>query len=352
MNAIPSKRVAVIAELSANHRGSLEHALELVDAAAAAGAHAVKIQTWTPGRMVISQVLELTRGPWAGRNLAELYREAHTPWDWHGPIFERAKARGIVGFSSVFDTEALEFLEREHRPPVYKIASFELVDLDLIRAVARTGKPVILSAGMATQREIQEAVQAARNEGCKDITVLKCTSAYPAGAEAANLRTMKDIAERFGVRPGLSDHTQGLGVACVAAAAGAKVIEKHLMLPPDTHDGKGLDEAFSIVPAQLTLLVQGVEDAAVALGDAVYGPTIAEAPQLELRRSLYLARTVSPGQILSAADIVTARPALGLAPRFKDRFVGRQVIMGAPAGTPVSWALIEPADAIAEVANK
>jgi len=349
MNAIPARRVAVVAELSANHRGSLQQALDLVDAAADAGAHAVKIQTWTRGRMVLDPAYVLPRGPWAGRCLAELYEEAHTPWDWHGPIFERAKARGLVGFTTVFDQEALGFLEREHRPPVYKIASFELVDLELIRAAASTGRPIILSAGMATLREIDEAVRAARDEGCKDITVLKCTSAYPAGPEAANLRTMRDMAERFHVRPGLSDHTVGVGVACAAAAAGAKVIEKHLKA---SLEAGGLDAAFSIDPAGLALLVQGVDAAAVALGDAVYGPTVAEAPQLELRRSLYLARPVRAGETLKSADIVTARPAAGLAPRYKDRFIGRQVLIDTPAGRPVTWALIEPADAVAEAANK
>ena len=239
------------------------------------------------------------------------------------------------------------FSRREHRPPVYKIASFELIDLELIRAVARTGKPIILSSGMATMLEIQEAVKSARDEGCQDITVLKCTSAYPAGPEAANLRTMRDMAERFGVRPGLSDHTKGIGVACAAAAMGAKVIEKHLRL----EDGGGLDAAFSITPSELKLLVEGTDAAAVAPGDAVYGPTIAEAPQLELRRSLYVRYPIRAGQKITAAHICTARPALGLAPRYADRLIGRQALRDATPGEPVTWGLIEPADALAE-ANK
>ena len=344
MNAIPARRVAVVAELSANHRGSLAGALELVDAAAGAGAHAVKLQTWHEDRMVLDRRYVIPRGPWAGRNLAELYAEARTPWDWHGPIFERCKAHGIVGFTSVFDIDSLHYLEREHRCPVYKVASFELVDLPLIGAIARTGKPMILSTGMASRVEIEEAVTTARGAGCTDITLLKCTSAYPAGPEAANLRTMRDMAVRYGVRPGLSDHTKGIGVAIAAAALGAKVIEKHLYIPGEP----SLDADFSITPAELALLVEGSDAAAVALGEAVYGPTVSEAPQRELRRSLYLAKTLSAGDTITAAHLRTARPALGLAPRFLGRFVGRQALHAAVEGTPVTWGLIEPADAVHE----
>jgi N-acetylneuraminate synthase len=348
MNAIPARRVAVVAELSANHHGNLQQALALVDAAARASAHAVKIQTWHPDLMVLDRAHVLERGPWAGKRLVDLYAEAHTPWEWHAPIFERAAERGIVGFTSVFDRESLDYLERHHRCPVYKVASFELVDLQLIQAIAKTGKPIILSAGMATRLEIEEAVAAARTAGALDITVLKCTSAYPAGPEAANLRTLRDIAERFGVRPGLSDHTTGVGVAIAAAALGAKVIEKHLKIH---RDAGGLDGAFSIDPEGMALLVAGVEAAAVAPGDAVYGPTIAEGPQLELRRSLYLAKPVRAGETLTAQHIRTARPARGLSPRYLGRLIGRQALCDAPAGTPLTWGLIEPADAIAAASN-
>jgi pseudaminic acid synthase len=338
-------RVTVVAELSANHGGSLAKALELVDAAASAGAHAVKIQTWHKDLMVLAKGLVLERGPWAGRNLAELYDEAHTPWDWHGPIFERARARGMEPLTSVFDLESLMFLEAEHALPAYKVASFELIDLQLIRAIAKTGKPMILSTGMASRVEVQEAVQAAQVAGRgTDITVLRCTSAYPASAQHANLRTMQHMASSLGVRVGLSDHTQGTGVAIAAAALGARMIEKHLKLEA----GSGLDDAFSCTPDTLAQICSAVQDAAAAPGEVSYGPTIGEAPQLELRRSLYLTKTVSQGDILSLWHFRTARPALGLHPRFLGRLIGRAALYGQPGGTPVTWGLVEPADAIQE----
>lgn len=344
MNLFNPGKVTVVAELSANHGGSINTALELVDAAAAAGATAVKIQTWHPDLMVLDHGYVLESGPWTGRNLRELYHEAHTPWAWHGPIFERCRERGVVGFTSVFDHESLAFLERHHQVPAYKVASFELVDLHLIRAIARTGKPIILSTGMAQRTEIQEAVAAARNAGADDITVLRCTSAYPAGPGLANLRTMQHMAESFGVRVGLSDHTQGIGVAVAAAALGARMIEKHLRLP----SGHGLDEAFSITPNELRALVEAVGDAAVAAGEIAYGPTIAEGPQLALRRSLYLAKDVRAGEEITLWHLRTARPARGISPRFMGRLIGKVALVDLPAGAPVTWGLIEPADAISE----
>lgn len=345
MKAIPAPRVAVIAELSANHRGSLEQALALVRAAAKAGAHAVKIQTWTPGWMVLDRDYILTTGPWAGRGLASLYDEAHTPWGWHAPIFALAKELGIVGMTTVYDQNALSWLEANHQVPVYKVASFELTDLPLIQAIARTGKPIILSAGMAERLEVTEAVEAARSAGCRDITVLKCTSAYPALPESANLITMRDMAERLDVRVGLSDHTLGIGVAVAAAALGAKVIEKHMKA--DAESG-GLDGAFSIDPEGLRRMIEAIDQAAVARGEVEYGTTIQEAPQRALRRSLYLAKPILSGDIITEEHITTARPDQGLPPRFRRRFIGRLAITPAPAGSPVTWGLIEPADAIRE----
>lgn len=341
-----ARAVTVVAELSANHGGSLEQALKLVDAAAGAGAHAVKIQTWAPGMMVLDRAYVLERGPWADRNLSSLYEEAHTPWEWHAPIFERAKAAGLQAFTSVFDLESLMFLEANFALPAYKVTSFELIDLQLIRAIAKTGKPMILSTGMASRVEITEAVSAARAGGCRDITLLRCTSAYPATAAHANLRTMRHMAEDHGVRPGLSDHTPGIGVAIAAAALGARMIEKHLKL----QDGSGLDDAFSCTPPALATLCAAVQDAAAAPGEIAYGPTIGEAPQLELRRSLYLAKPVRAGEHLTLWHFRTARPALGLHPRFLGRLVNRQALIDAPAGAPVTWGLIEPADAIQEAA--
>lgn len=350
MSLFEQGRVTVVAELSANHGGSLERALKLVDAAAGAGAHAVKIQTWAKDLMVLDRAHVLERGPWAGRNLADLYAEAHTPWEWHAPIFERATAAGIQAFTSVFDIESLMFLEANFTLPAYKVASFELIDLQLIRAIAKTGKPVILSTGMASRVEIEDAVKAAADTGCRDLTVLRCTSAYPATAEHANLRTMQHMGRTMlvgmGVRIGLSDHTPGIGVAIAAAALGARMIEKHLKLA----DGSGLDEAFSCTPITLATLCQAVQEAARAPGEMVYGPTIGEATQLDLRRSLYLAQAVRAGEALTLWHFRTARPALGLHPRFLGRLLNRHALVDAPAGAPVTWGLIEPADAIQEAA--
>ena len=300
----------IVAELGASHNGSLERALQLVDAAADAGANGLKLQTWTTDAMVGDPDFELTDGPWAGRNLRDLYREAQTPWIWHKPIFDRASARGLIPFSTPFDLEALAFLERDLDCPIYKIASFELVDVHLIKAVAQTGKPMILSTGMATFEEITRAWQTAYTHGCRDITLLKCTSAYPTISTSVNLAAMQRLNQAFGSETtsvGISDHTLGSAVAVAATALGATVIEKHLTL--SRSDG-GPDASFSMEPAEFAQMVKDCRTAAEAIGEPVFGPVPGESTAL--RRSLWLVKELRKGEALTTAHVRTARPALGM----------------------------------------
>ncbi len=326
------RRPYIVAELSANHEGSLERALKTVTACARAGVDAVKLQTWTPGKMVLDTRYVLEDGPWRGSNLASLYERAHTPWNWHGPIFARAAEAGIECFSTAFDAEALAFLESLECPR-YKVASFELVDTPLIAAIARTGKPMIMSTGMADEPEIREAVLTARAEGAKDLTLLKCTSAYPAEPSSANLTGMRGLGKRYECHAGLSDHTQGIGTAIAAAALGAAVIEKHVKLD---HAG-GLDDAFSVVPEDLRRMVDECRAVVDVLGKDETGPIEAEEPQRRLRRSIYFARTVLAGDRVGPGDVRTARPAEGLAPRFIGRVIGATLTADGVAGCPVTW---------------
>lgn len=321
-------RPFIVAEVSANHRGSLEHALKIVEAAAEAGANGIKLQTWQPKRMVSDPHYVIQSGPWAGRNLAALYEEAYTPWRWHPKIFAKARALGMVGFSTPFDTDALEFLEQINCP-MYKISSFEITDLELIRAVARTGKPMIISTGMGTAMEIVEAHKAARLAGCLDITLLKCTSAYPAGPEDANLLTMTAFEWPYG----LSDHTAGIGVAVAAAALGASVIEKHLTLRRS--DG-GPDAAFSMEPDEFKSMVVACRQAAVAIGSVTYGPQPSEAVQLALRRSLHIARDLPAGHVIEAGDIVSARPATGMHCHHFPALIGTTLARAVYRGQPTA----------------
>ena len=274
----------IVAELSCNHQGSLDRAMALVDAAADAGADAIKLQTWTPGTMVSDRSYVMTDGPWKGQNLSKLYEEAWTPWEWHNDLFDRAEAQGMKAFSTPFDLKALAFLE-ELGCPLYKIASFSLINLSLIRAIAATRKPIIISTGMATEPEIWAALDASSisKPGIwgQWATLLKCTSAYPADASDANLATMVDIGKTFGARIGLSDHTPGIGVAVAAAALGATVIEKHLTLL--RADG-GPDAAFSMEPDEFKAMATACRQATAAIGPVRYGPTESEKPMLEIRR--------------------------------------------------------------------
>jgi N-acetylneuraminate synthase len=334
-------RPYLIAEMSGNHNQSLERALEIVDAAAAHGADAIKLQTYTADTMTLNVrmpgfVIDDPKSLWAGRQLYELYQEAHTPWEWHRPIMERAAAHGVHCFSTPFDDSAVDFLESLN-VPAYKIASFENTDLPLIRRVAATGKPIIISTGMATAGEIDEAVQAARQAGCRNLILLKCTSSYPATAENTNISTIPHMRALFGCEVGLSDHTMGCGVAVAATALGATVIEKHFTLR--RADG-GVDSAFSMEPQELRQLREETERAVQALGSVSYGPTASEMKSLAYRRSLYIARDVQAGEVLTAENVRCVRPGFGLPPRLMQVVLGRRAARSVPAGTPVSWDLL------------
>jgi pseudaminic acid synthase len=330
----------IIAELSGNHNGSLDRALAIVDAAAATGAHALKIQTYTADTMTLDIrerefVITDPKSPWAGRSLYDLYEEAHTPWDWHAPIFERARRHGMIPFSTPFDFTAVDFLETLDAP-CYKIASFENTDLPLIRKVAATGKPIIVSTGMATLGEIDALVRAAREAGCRDLVLLKCTSSYPASPVNSNIRTIPALREAFGCEVGLSDHTLGVGVAVASVALGATVIEKHFTL--SRADG-GVDAAFSLEPTEMRALVEETYRAWQGLGSVTFGAGETEAGSKVFRRSLYFVRDLPAGAIVTARDIRAVRPGNGLPPEDASRVVGRTLQTRVRFGSPVKWDL-------------
>ena len=330
----------VVAEISGNHNGSLSRALDIVRAVADAGAQAVKIQTYTADTITLdvdSPAFRVSAGHelWGSRTLHDLYREAHTPWEWHEPIFSLANDLGLTAFSTPFDETAVDFLESLD-VPLYKIASLEIVDLPLIQQVAATGKPMILSVGTASIVEVAAAVEAARAGGCDDLTLLACTSSYPAIPDDAHLRRMPVMAELFKTKVGLSDHTLGIGVAVAATALGASVIEKHVTLA--RADG-GVDSAFSLEPHELAQLVVECDAASRALGSASTWSTTAENESLRLRPSLYVTADVRPGDVVTLENVRSVRPAGGLPPVEIDRIVGRTFSRPATLGTPVSWDL-------------
>jgi pseudaminic acid synthase len=334
----PGEPPFIIAEMSGNHNQSLDRALAIVESAAAAGAHAIKLQTYTADTITLNTsgeefVINDARSLWKGRNLYELYQQAYTPWEWHAPIMNRAKELGILCFSSPFDESAVDFLE-SLRVPAYKIASFENVHLPLIRRVAATGKPMIISTGMASIAELDEAVNAARSSGCSQLALLKCTSTYPATPQNTNVLTIPHMRTLFGCELGLSDHTMGLGVAVAAVAHGATVIEKHFTLR--RADG-GVDSAFSLEPEELRALVIETERAWQSLGDVTYGPTQAEQGSLQFRRSIYVAEDVEEGAVLTKKNLRCVRPGKGLAPKFYEVLLGRCVNRSITKGTPMSW---------------
>ena len=336
-----SARPYLIAEMSGNHNQSLDRALALVDAAAHSGADAIKLQTYTADTMTLDVsmpgfVITDPKSLWCGRRLYELYQEASTPWEWHLPIMERARAHKIDCFSSPFDSSAVDFLESLN-VPAYKIASFELTDLALIRKVASTGKPMLMSTGMATVSEIDLAVRAARGAGCHELVLLKCTSTYPATADNTNILTIASMRQLFGCEVGLSDHTMGCGVSIAATALGAVVIEKHFTL--SRADG-GVDSTFSMQPEEFKTLRMETERAWQCLGKVSYGPTDAEKPSLAFRRSLYISKDVQAGEFLSHANVRCVRPGHGLAPEHLELVLGRTVSRDAQAGTPLSWDLL------------
>jgi pseudaminic acid synthase len=334
-------RPFVIAEMSGNHNQSLQRALEIVDAAADSGAHAVKLQTYTADTITLDVhtdefMITDESSLWNGNSLHKLYKLAHTPWEWHAPIMQRAKMRGLLCFSSPFDESAVDFLETLD-VPAYKIASFENNHLPLIRKVAATGKPVIISTGMATIAELDEAVRAARAAGCSDLVLLKCTSTYPASPRNTNVLTIPHMRELFGCEVGLSDHTMGVGASVAAVAWGATVIEKHFTLR--RADG-GVDSAFSLEPAELAMLVEETERAWLSLGAVTYGPTEAELKSLVFRRSLYVAEDMKRGEKFTAKSLRVVRPGLGLHPRFYEQLLGKSVTRDVRKGTAVDWSIV------------
>jgi N-acetylneuraminate synthase len=331
----------IIAEMSGNHNQSLERALEIVDAAATSGAHALKLQTYTADTMTLDIregefFIEDPNSLWKKRSLYDLYQEAHTPWEWHKPIFDRCRERGIICFSTPFDDTAVDFLE-ELGSPCYKIASFENTDLPLISKVAATGKPMIISTGMATVAELDDTVRTAREDGCRDLILLKCTSTYPATPENTNILTIPHLRDLFDCEVGLSDHTMGVGVSVAAVALGASVIEKHFTLCRE--DG-GVDSAFSLEPNEMRNLVLESEHAWQALGKVSYGPTEKELSSIQFRRSLYIAEDMNAGDKLNPKNLRIIRPGYGLPPKFYNILLGKQVNIDVKKGTAISWDII------------
>lgn len=332
----------VIAELSGNHNQSLDMAIEMIEAAAKAGVHAIKLQTYTADTMTLDcehddfQILE-GDNLWQGNSLHKLYQKAHTPWEWHQVLFEKAKSLGLIAFSSPFDISAVEFLETLN-VPCYKIASFENNDIPLIARIAKTGKPVIISTGMASLTEISEAVDTLKENGCQQIVLLKCTSAYPASPAQANLKTIKHLRQTFGCEVGISDHTLGIGVSLAGVALGASVIEKHFIL---SRDGGGVDAAFSLEPNEFKLLVEESASAALSIGQVMYGGDSSEKNSKKYRRSIYISQDIEKGQYLTEDNIKIVRPGFGLAPKHYQHVIGQKVNKEVIKGTPLSWEILK-----------
>ena len=331
----------IIAEMSGNHNQSLERALRIVDAAAEAGVDAIKLQTYTADTMTLDLnegdfFISNPQSPWCGSSLYELYQKAHTPWTWQEKIFARAREHGLICFSTPFDATAVDFLE-ELGAPCYKIASFENTDLPLIRKVAQTGKPLIVSTGMATVADLDELVRTARENGCRDITLLKCTSSYPATPAGSNILTIPHMKALFGCNVGLSDHTLGVGAAVASIALGATVIEKHFTLA--RADG-GVDSAFSMEPEEMALLVRECRAAWEALGEISYDVQEQEEKSLIFRRSLYIVEDMKAGDVITEGNMRAIRPGYGLSPRYYDVLLGRRVGYNVRRGTPLSWELL------------
>jgi pseudaminic acid synthase len=326
----------VIAEMSANHNGQIENAFRIIEVAHQCGADAVKMQTYTPDTITLdcdSPEFQIQGGLWDGRTLYDLYREAHTPWEWHAPLFAHARKVGITIFSSPFDTTAVDLLE-DLNAPAYKIASFEAVDLPLIRYVASTGKPMIISTGMANPEEIHEAIDAARGAGCTQLAILHCVSGYPAPADQYNLRIIPDMIERFGVPTGLSDHTLDNTTAIASVAMGACIIEKHFTLD---RKGGGPDDSFSLEPAELQALCRDTRTAWSALGQIDYSRQSSEQGNVKFRRSLYFVKDLAAGERITADAVRSVRPGFGLAPKHWDAVIGQTTSRAVARYTPVTW---------------
>jgi N-acetylneuraminate synthase len=350
MTTIPSIHIAgrriaadappyIIAELSANHNGSLDTALKIVEQAKIAGADAVKLQTYTADTITLdcdTEEFQIHGGLWDGKTLYKLYQEAHMPWEWHAPLFERARQLGITIFSSPFDTTAVDLLE-DLNTPAYKIASFEAVDLPLIRYVAGTGKPMIISTGMADIEEIEEAVEAARSGGCKELAILHCVSGYPAPAADYNLRTIPDMVRRHGLVTGLSDHTLDNTTAIASVVLGASIIEKHFTLD---RTGGGPDDSFSLEPPGLLALCRDTKTAWSALGQVEYGRKSSEQGNAQFRRSLYVVKDMRVGEIFTTENVRSIRPGFGLAPKHLDAVLGKKATQSIRRGEPLSSAFV------------
>ncbi|MEP2654095.1 MAG: pseudaminic acid synthase [Paraglaciecola sp.] len=338
----PAHTPFIIAELSGNHQQSLELAISMVDSAAAAGAHAIKLQTFTADSMTLDVdnehfVIQEKESLWSGESLHALYQKAATPYEWHKPLFEKAKSLGMLAFSSPFDEDAVDFLDALD-VPCFKIASFELTDIPLIRKAASKGKPLIMSTGMASLSEIELAVNTAKAEGCTNIILLKCTSTYPALPTHTNLVTIAHLRDAFGCQVGLSDHTAGVGVSVAAVALGATVIEKHFVL--DRQAG-GVDAAFSLEPSELSSLVIETGRAHQSMGQVCYSGTAAEEKSKLYRRSIYISEDVKAGDVLSSNNVKIVRPAYGLAPKHWDDICGKMAKCDLKKGTPLSWDMVE-----------
>ncbi len=330
----------VIAELSANHNGKLDTAMKIIEEAKRAGADAVKLQTYTADTITLksdAKEFRIHGGLWDGKTLYELYQEAHLPWEWHAPLFEHAHKHGITIFSSPFDNTAVDLLE-DLNAPAYKIASFEAVDLPLIQYVASTGKPMIISTGMADTDEIQEAIEAAREGGCKELAILHCVSGYPAPAADYNLRTIPDMIQRFDLVTGLSDHTLDNTTAVASVAMGASIIEKHFTLD---RSGGGPDDSFSLEPADLAALCQGARTAWEALGKVDYGRKSSEDGNVKFRRSLYFVKDLKSGDVITADAVRSVRPGYGLLPKFMEQIVGKHVRVDVKTNSAVQWELLD-----------
>lgn len=326
----------VIAELSANHNGKLEIALQIIEEAKKAGADAVKLQTYTADTITLNcdtEEFQIHGGLWDGKTLYQLYQEAHMPWDWHKPLFEYARQLGITLFSSPFDNTAVDLLE-DLNAPAYKIASFEAIDLPLIRYASSTGKPMIISTGMADAEEIQEAITAAREGGCTQLAILHCVSGYPAPADDYNLRTIPDMIQRFGLVTGLSDHTLDNTTAIASVALGASIIEKHFTL---NRNGNGPDDSFSLEPPELANLCTHARTAWNSLGKIDYGRKSSELGNVKFRRSLYFTRDMEAGETIMEDCIRSVRPGYGLAPKYKTAIIGRKLTTSIKKHTPTNW---------------
>lgn len=330
----------IIAEMSANHNGKLETALKIISEAKKAGADAIKLQTYTADTITLdcdSEEFRIDGGLWSGKTLHQLYKDAHMPWDWHRPLFERARELDITIFSSPFDPTAVDLLENLN-VPAYKIASFEAVDLPLIKYIASTGKPIILSTGMANAEEIQEAIDVAKDAGCKEMAILHCVSGYPAPSEDYNLNTIADKIARFGLVTGLSDHTLDNTVAIASVALGASIIEKHFTLD---RNGGGPDDTFSLEPGDLAELCSRALKTWKSLGQIDYRPKSSEIENIKFRRSLYFVKNMKAGELISYENVRSIRPGFGLPPKELDKIIGKQILVDVKYGTPVAWDLIK-----------